>query len=387
MRFLLVVIAAAALIAAVVTLTETDESTVAVEPISRANRLRQNVDSLQARLNRVPGDASGWARLGVSYVELARTTTDPTYYAKAQGALDRSLKLKPAANGEAMIGMGALANARHDFAAAKDWGTRAQAVMPDTAEVYGVLADASTQLGEDKAAMDAVQRMLDLRPNVAAFTRASYHFELHGRQAEAIEAMRRGLDSATSSDEIAFCQFHLGELAWNSGQVDEASSHYEQGLVTNPKDTALLHGRAKVAAAQGRADEALTVYRDLTVRAPQYLPDYARLLSSSGRNAEADQQYEILAKQRKLLAAQGASDDLVASAVAADRGDKAEALRLAEAEWAKRQSVFVADAMAWALHLNGRHAEALSYADKAVASGWRDATVLAHRTAILEALR
>ncbi|MCE7002754.1 hypothetical protein LWC34_07910 [Kibdelosporangium philippinense] len=73
--------------------------------------------------------------------------------------------------------------------------------------------------------------------------------------------------------------------------------------------------------------------------------------------------------------------------VAADRGDKATALRLAEAEWTKRQSVFVADAMAWALHLNGRHADALSYSDKAVALGWRNATVLEHRNAILGAIR
>ncbi|ALG11202.1 hypothetical protein AOZ06_33840 [Kibdelosporangium phytohabitans] len=383
-------IAAAALIAAAVTVTqvvESDGDTVTVEPVSRVNRLRQNVDSLRARLNRVPGDASGWARLGGSYVELARTTADPAYYGKAQGALDRSLKLAPEGNGEAMIGLGALANSRHDFAAAKQWATRAQAVMPDTAEVYGVLADALTQLGDDEAAMDATQRMLDLRPNVAAFTRASYHFELHGQETEARDAMRRGLESATSSDEIAFCQFHLGELAWNAGKSDEAAAYYEQGLVTSPKDPALLHGRAKVAATRGRTDEALAGYRELVVRAPQYIPDYARLLTAAGRTAEASQQYDILAKQQKLLEAQGASDDLVASAVAADRGDKAEALRRAEAEWAKRQSVFVADAMAWALHLDGRDTQALAYSDKAVSSGWRDAAVLAHRNAILGALR
>nr|CEL22346.1 hypothetical protein [Kibdelosporangium sp. MJ126-NF4]CTQ89201.1 hypothetical protein [Kibdelosporangium sp. MJ126-NF4] len=382
-------IAAVALAAAAVSLTQSAEPGpgVAAEPISRVNRLRQDVDSLQTRLSRVPGDAPGWARLGSSYVELARTTADPAYYAKAQGALDRSLKLVPDGNGEAMIGMGALANARHDFTAAKQWGTRAQAAMPDTAEVYGVLTDALTQLGEDEAAMDAAQRMLDLKPNIAAFTRAAYHFELHGQETEAHEAMRRGLESATSADEIAFCQFQLGELAWNAGKADQAAAYYEQGLDTSPKDPALVHGRAKIAAARGRTDKAIAGYRDLVVRAPQYIPDYARLLSASGRGAEATRQYDILAQQQKLLEAQGASDDLTASTVAADRGDRAEALRLAEAEWAKRQSVFVADAMAWALHLNGRSKEALTYSDKAVAHGWRNATVLAHRDAILGALR
>jgi tetratricopeptide (TPR) repeat protein len=379
-------LAAALLTAVIITLTQSTSNTVAAEPVSRHNRLQQTVESLQSKLNRVPTDASGWAQLGGSYVELARVTADPTYYAKAQGALDRSLKLVPEGNGEAMIGMGALANARHDFAAAKDWATRAQEVLPRTAEVYGVLADALTQLGDDKGAMDAVQWMLDLRPNVAAFTRASYHFELHGQPTEAQEAMRRALESAASADEIAFCQYQLGELAFNSGRLDEAEAHYAQGLAASPKDPALLQGQAKVSAARGRLDEAFDGYQHVVTRAPQYLPEYARLLQMSGRTEEAQKQYDIIAKQGKLLSAQGATDDLVAALTAADRGDKAEALNRAQAEWARRQSVFVADAMAWALHINGRDSEALPYAEKAAALGWRNATFAYHRGMILAGL-
>jgi hypothetical protein len=69
----------------------------------------------QARLRRLLNDAATWARLGPAYVEQARITADPTYYTKAQGALERSLEVRPDDNGEAMLGMGVLANARHDF--------------------------------------------------------------------------------------------------------------------------------------------------------------------------------------------------------------------------------------------------------------------------------
>ncbi|MBP2325283.1 tetratricopeptide (TPR) repeat protein [Kibdelosporangium banguiense] len=381
-----VLLAAVLLTVAVVSLTRSPSASVAAEPVTRQNRLQLTVESLQRKLTRVPTDVSGWAQLGSSYVELARITADSTYYGKAQGALDRSLKLAPEGNGEAMTGMGALANARHDFAAAKDWATRAQAVLPDTAEVYGVLADALTQLGDDRGAMDAVQRMLDLRPNVAAFSRASYHFELHGQQAEAQQAMQRGLEAAASGDEVAFCQYQLGELAFNSGRLDEATTHYEQGLAASPNDPTLLQGQAKVAAARGRVDEALNGYQQVVARAPQYIPEYARLLSSAGRTEDAQKQYDILAKQAKLLAAEGATDDLVAAMTAADRGDKAEALTHAQAEWARRQSVFVADAMAWALHINGRDVEALPYAEKAASLGWRNATFAYHRGMVLAGL-
>jgi Flp pilus assembly protein TadD len=42
--------------------------------------------------------------------------------------------------------------------------------------------------------------------------------------------------------------------------------------------------------------------------------------------------------------------------------------------------------MAWALHTNGRDAEALEYADRAAALGWRNAAFGYHRGMILAAL-
>jgi tetratricopeptide (TPR) repeat protein len=389
MKVLVALVAGAVLLVSILALSQSSTPEAAAVPISRQNRLLDSVSALQNKLHRVPGDAPGWAELGGSYVELARVTADPTYYTKAQGALDRSLSLRPDSNGPAMLGLGALANARHDFAKAKDFAVRAQAAQPDTAEVYGVLADALTQLGDDKGAADAVQRMLDLRPNVAAFTRASYHFELHGQQAEAKDAMERALGSSTSADEAAFCRYYLGELAFNSGQLDEADRQYDQGLVASPNDPSLRQGKAKTAAARGAVDQALNGYQQVVSRAPlpQYLSEYAQLLGKAGRTADAGQQYVIITQQQRLLEAQGATDDLTASLIAADRGDKAEALRRAEAEWGRRQSVFVADAMAWALHVNGRDAEALTYSDKAVATGWRNAAVVQHRDAILAGAR
>jgi Flp pilus assembly protein TadD len=48
--------------------------------------------------------------------------------------------------------------------------------------------------------------------------------------------------------------------------------------------------------------------------------------------------------------------------------------------------VFVADALAWALHLNGQDAEALTFADQAARTGWRNATFSYHRGMILAGL-
>ncbi|GLZ28420.1 hypothetical protein Lesp02_06100 [Lentzea sp. NBRC 105346] len=333
--------------------------------------LERSVAALQDKARRSPNNAEVLAQLGSAYVELARTKADPGYYDRARKALDESLRITPG-NGEAMIGQGALANARHEFAAARDWAVKAQAERPDSAEVQGVLVDALTQLGDDAGASVALQRMLDLRPGVASFTRASYHFELHGRMDEARDALKQALDSASAPEEVAFCELHLGDLAWGAGALDEASEHYERANS--------LQGKGKVAAARGRTDEAITHYATLVsqVPAPQHLVEYGEVLEKAGRRQEAAEQYDLALKQLRLLG----GDDLTAALIAADHGDPAEALRFAEAEWARRQSVFTADAMAWALHVNKRDAEARPFMAKALALGWKDKTVLRHKEVI-----
>ena len=355
---------------------------VPADPLSRA------IAQAQEQLRRNPDDARTWAELGSAYVEQARITADPSYYERAQGALDRSMQVQPAANAEAMIGLGALANARHDFAEARDWAVQARELRPSTAAVYGVLADALTQLGDAEGATAAVQQMLDIRPGITSFARASYDLELHGRADDARVALEKALGNAFGQADLAFCRYYLGELAFNNGDLGEAENQYEQGLRAAPDDVALRQGRAKVAAARGEMEQALADYQTVTNRVPlpQYVQEYGELLMVAGRKRDAQTQFTLFVQQQRLYEAAGAVDDLAVSQFAADHADPAKALRRAEAEWARRQSVFVADAMAWALHVNGRDAEALGYADRATALGWRNATFAYHRGMILASL-
>lgn len=355
---------------------------------STEDTLTRAIEQAQADLRRDPDDAQTWAQLGTAYVEQARITGDPSYYERAQGALDRSMQVQPDDNAEAMLGLGALANARHDFTSARDWALRAMELRPKTAAVYGVLADALTQLGNVDGATAAVQQMLDLEPGVASFTRASYEFELHGRVNDARRALERALEDVGSRAGLAFCRYYLGELAFNSGDLDEAARQYDQGLEIAPDDARLRQGRAKVDAARGDVERALVGYQNVINRAPlpQYVQEYGELLLAVGRTEEAERQFELYRVQQRLYEAQGSTDDLAVALFLADHGDPAEALRRAQAEWDRRQSVFVADAMAWALHVNGRDTEALDYADRADALGWRNATFAYHRGMILQSL-
>src|SRR5207247_4495331 len=58
----------------------------------------------------------------------------------------------------------------------------------------------------------------------------------------------------------------------------------------------------------------------------------------------------------------------------------------ARAEWDRRHSILVADALGWALFANGRYAEALKYSRFAGKLGYRNALLVFHRGMIEKAL-
>ncbi|MFG2823328.1 tetratricopeptide repeat protein [Kitasatospora sp. NPDC048365] len=353
-----------------------------------SSSLTRAIAADQQRLRTIPGDATGWARLGSEYVEQARITADPSYYPKAEEALHRSLQLTSKDNVDALTGLGALANARHLFAQARDFAEQAIAMAPAHWPAYAVLADARTQLGDDTGATDAVQQLLDRRPGTASFTRAAYDLEQHGRTDDARNALQQALDGAYDPADKAFCQFQIAELDRDTGRTDDALTGYRQALRTDPAYTPALAGQARAEAALGRSSDAIRDYTAAIARVPlpQYLLELGELHESLGHRTEAAEQYRLLAAELQLATANGVVDDLTLGQYQADHGDPDEAVRLLRAEWARRQNVLVADALAWALHRTGADAEALTFAERAAAHGWNNALFLYHRGEIEKAL-
>ncbi|MEK8143931.1 hypothetical protein NKH18_24305 [Streptomyces sp. M10(2022)] len=93
-----------------------------------------------------------------------------------------------------------------------------------------------------------------------------------------------------------------------------------------------------------------------------------------------------LAAQVRLLRADGGPVDPQLALFAADHGDPAVAVELMRGEWKHTRSVIAADALAWALHRDGRDTEALEYARRAAATGWNNALFRYHRGVIEEVL-
>ncbi|MGW4202476.1 tetratricopeptide repeat protein [Streptomyces sp. NPDC004726] len=340
--------------------------------------------SLEAHLKRQPKDAEGWAALGTAYVERSRTSGDPGGYPRAEDAFERSLGLRPGGNDTALAGRAALAAARHDFPAALEDAEAAVAVNPYNEQALAVRIDALVELGRYDQALSAAEEADLKRPGVPVFTRLAYVLELRGDAVEADRVLKLALKSANASGDIAYVATALGQLAWSRGEYDTALKHCATALRAEPGNLPAQECRARTQTAQGRTAEAIRTYERIVARhpLPGRLVALGELYEAAGDQERADRQYALIGTWTTLARAGGVNPDLDTALAAADHGDRAVALTAARAEWQRRRTVHTADALAWALYRAGKPEEALPYARKATATGYRNALFLYHRGVI-----
>ncbi|MGH7419850.1 MAG: tetratricopeptide repeat protein, partial [Candidatus Rokuibacteriota bacterium] len=356
------------------------EAGVLLRPAGGGASVAGTIASLQDRLRAVPEDWRGFAQLGLAYVQEARITADPGSYPKAEGVLRRSLELNGRDNFEALVGMGALALARHDFEAALAWGKRALAENPYNADVYGVIGDAQLELGRYAYAFATFQATVDTRPDLASYARVSYARELRGDVRGAIVAMEAAVEAAGTPEDAAWARYQLGELYFNTGRFDRAEAAYRGGVELAPDFVPPHAGLAKVGWAQGNLERAIRGYSWVVRRfpAPEHVIALGDLYASNGQDTLAERQYALVRAEEELFRANGVNVDLELALFDADHGYPGEALAAARAEWWRRHSIHVADALAWALYANGRYEDAVRYADRALSLGMRNALFMFH---------
>ena len=134
-------------------------------------------------------------------------------------------------NVTAVIGAGTLALARHDFREGLRLGERAVALAPATVRPYALIVDAQVELGRYDGAERSLQRMVDLRPNLASYARVSYFRELTGDLGGAARAMSLAVSAGSASPEnVAYVQSLLGDLELKRGHVEAAADAYAEAL-------------------------------------------------------------------------------------------------------------------------------------------------------------
>jgi len=331
------------------------------------------VADYQRAVRASPGSAAAYAGLGDAYLARARETGDPGFYSRAERAFGTALRRDPSDLG-ALIGSGTLAGLRHDFAEQLRLGRTAAAQAPQLARPLTVIADAQVELGRYEAARRSIQRLVDTKPGLAAYSRASYFRELSGDQAGAIEAMRLASSAGGAPENVAYVQVLLGDLELGRGRIDAARLAYTAALRSLPGYPAGMVGLARADAAGGDLGRAAARLR----RAAELLPLtstlalLAQVERSLDRPAAAAAALDAARAQQGLYRAAATAPDAEAVLFEADHGSTTAAVRLGQKVWRAAPSVRSADALGWALTRAGRPAEGYAFARRAVALGSRD---------------
>ena len=350
-----------------------------------AARLGTSIDdqirSLQDGLKANPKDWQSYSQLGLAYLQKSRETGDPSYYQKAEEALNQSIGQHPE-DYATVSAMGALALARHEFHSALEWGERARQLEPDRTYAYGVIADAQIELGQYSEAIETLQTMVDLRPDMSSYSRISYIRELHGDMDGALEMMQLAVDGGTPNMEsTAWTRTQLGSLYFNTGNLEQAELEYTRTLNDRPGYVYALAGLGRVRAAQGQMDEAIELLTQATNGMP--LPEFVIILGdlyqANGQPAAAQGQYHLIETLEQLYNVNGVDMDMEIALFNADQNKdlKATVERAREA-YANRPSIHAADVLAWALYKTGEYEEAQVYSQEALQLESKDALKLFH---------
>jgi tetratricopeptide (TPR) repeat protein len=219
-----------------------------------------------------------------------------------------------------------------------------------------------------------------------------------------------------SPAETAHVHAALADLAFAGGDPLEAQRQIRLARTADPDDPDLVAGQAAAEAAVGMIPAALADYSSVVdsaavadsaratagapatvgtaggdhdgrrLVAPRHLVAAGELFEAAGRPAEARRAYDRFGAMSALYAANGVPLATEPALFAADRGDAAQALRLADAGLRVGPTPAAQDAFAWALAASGRDAEALTWAERATSTGMHNALFAFHKGMIESSL-
>jgi tetratricopeptide (TPR) repeat protein len=360
---------------------------VAVDPNSASSTDRA-IAAAQAKLRTDATNPDALLDLASAYLQKAREVADPSLYTKTKGIIAVIAKQHPG-DLRLLLIEGTLDLAQHRFGDALVVGQRAVAADPGSSAAYGVVVDASNELGRYDDALNATQKMLDLRPDLPALSRASFAKELRGDLPGAITLMTQAVTAGGTAggENVAYVQVQLGTLLLTSGDLAGAQAQFDAADRSFPGFAAAMAGHAKVLVAEGRpADAARLLAQVIDV---QPLAEYAIAegddLAASGQAAVASQAYQLVGAIEQLYKANGVNVDLELALFDADHTPGQAAVARARAGFKVRPSYLGHEVVAWNLYKIGRLDEAAREMGLALSLGSHDPLLRFHAAVIANA--
>ena len=316
-------------------------------------------DTLAAQ--KTPGDPKAWTDLGDALMQKARETADLSYYGLAETDYKKALARDPKSV-PALDGMAWVTSDRHEFEQSKAWAGKALALDPNSQDAYGLLGDADQELGNYPAAYAHYQKMLDLRPDLASYSRGGHLLWITGNFRQGAGLMVKAIDAGGPyAESTGWCRAQLGLMLYSEGHQAAAEQTLRDALTTTPRNYRVLMALGRAEAGRGDDAGAIDCYQKAIDVVPQVeaVAALGDLYALSGRKADAEQQYRLAENIDRIQKANGVRGGWQMSLFRANHDrELPEALADAQEEYKTRKNVYAADALAWCLYKTGHYPEA-----------------------------
>lgn len=341
------------------------------------NNTKMNVAKLQQKIKATPTDKKSLISLANLFILEARATGNYAYYDKAAMKCVNDVLALEYNNFEALTLKSMIYLSQHHFADGLALAESALRVNQYNAFLYGILVDGHVEMGHYDSAVASAERMMEIRPDMRSYARASYLREIHGDYPGAVDAMKLAIDAGVPGDEATeWSRIQLGHLYEQTGDLKNAELSYNVALDSRPGYVHALAGLARIALAAKDYNKALAFYAeaDSINNDISFKEDMVDVYQLAGQKDKADAiSKEVIAEMNKNATAAN-NDESIGHY--ADRelayaylkiNDYDKALEHALAEYNRRpQNIDVNETLAWVYYEKDENEKALPYINTAL---------------------
>ncbi len=198
---------------------------------------KKNADALIAKLKEKPDDIKASIALANAYIAESRISGNFAYYDRAALKTVEKILEKNPEHYEALSLKSLLQLSQHHFVEGLVTAQQAATINPNNAFVYGLLVDGNIEMGNYKAALDAADKMVSIRPDI--------------RMRLAVSA------GVTGEESTEWCRVQLGRLYENMGKISQADYQYKLSLAARPEYAEALQGMSRIASFNNKQDSAI----------------------------------------------------------------------------------------------------------------------------------
>ena len=326
--------------------------------------------------------------LAKAYIQKMRETVDFGYLERASKIVEEVLT-RDGGNYEALQLRSEIGMERHEFASVAEYSNAILKFAPNDPWSWGMLGDASMELGKYDSARDAYTKMVSLRPDLSSYNRLGWYQFVTGHSDSAITLMQSAISSVSEAPEnTAWCLADLGGMQFKVGKLAEARASFTEALRVFPGYYPALAGLGRVDMAEHKDATAIANYKRAQAVVP--LPDYAAALETlytrDGKPAEGRKQRDFIDAIDTMAIAAGEKTNRNMALLFADQNrNLPRALTLVESEIKVRPDVYTYDALSWVLFKLKRFDEAAKASAHALVLGTPEPAFYLHAAQIANA--